>query len=117
MFHRILYSWGGVIGHPGPGLSNFNDGPFFGGFAGLAQSFTYAFFSYGGVELVTLAAGESKTPWKSIPRAIKTTFIRIVLFYIMTVLVIGLCINHNDPSLFDAYNESVFFSLAITCEN
>ena len=51
-------------------------------------------------ELVALAAGESKNPQKSVPRAIKATFIRILLFYILTVLVIGLCINRNDPSLF-----------------
>lgn len=91
----LIYDWGGVIvrrtvetsdssltplsqGHPGPGRSNFNDGPFFGGFAGLAQSFTYAFYSFGGVELVALAAGESQNPHKSVPKAIKATFYRSV---------------------------------------
>ncbi|KAL8283977.1 hypothetical protein RQP46_005090 [Phenoliferia psychrophenolica] len=98
----LIYDWGGVIGHPGPGLSNFNDGPFFGGFAGLAQSFTYAFYSFGGVELVALAAGESQNPHK------------IVLFYVMTVLVIGLCINHNDDSLFAAYDNSDVAASPIT---
>ncbi|KAM0755154.1 hypothetical protein T439DRAFT_297608 [Meredithblackwellia eburnea MCA 4105] len=102
----LIYDWGGVIGHPGPGLTNMHDGPFFGGFAGLAQSFAYAFYSFGGVELVALAAGESKDPHKSVPRAVKATFIRIVLFYLMTVLVIGLCVNHNDPSLLAAFNDS-----------
>lgn len=77
----LIYDWGGVIGHPGPGLSNFNDEPFYGGFAGLASSFTYAFYSYGGVELVAIAAGESAQPHKSVPRAIRATFARIILFY------------------------------------
>ncbi|KAJ7670605.1 amino acid permease-domain-containing protein [Mycena polygramma] len=45
----LMYDWGGVIGHPGPGLSNIRDGAFTGGFAGTAQSFTFAFFSFGGV--------------------------------------------------------------------
>lgn len=36
----LIYDWGGVIGHPGPGLSNIRDGAFTGGFAGTAQSFT-----------------------------------------------------------------------------
>ena len=66
------------------------------------SSFTYAFYSFGGVELVALAAGESQKPHKSVPRAIKATFARIVIFYVMVVLVIGLNINHNDESLFDA---------------
>lgn len=78
-----------MIGHPGPGLSNFNDGLFFGGFSGLAQSFVYAFYSYGGIELVALAAGESAKPHINVPRAIKATFVRILLFYILTILVIG----------------------------
>jgi amino acid permease len=50
------------------------------------------------VELVALAAGESKDPHRSVPRAIKATFFRIVIFYIMTVLVLGLCINRTDPT-------------------
>ncbi|SCV72000.1 BQ2448_4694 [Microbotryum intermedium] len=110
----LIYDWGGVIGHPGPGLSNFRDGPFFDGFSGVAKSFTFAFYSYGGVELVALAAGESANPHKSIPRAIKATFIRIVLFYVLTVLVVGLCVNRNDPSLFSAYDNSDVAASPIT---
>lgn len=72
----LIYDWGGVIKHPGPGLANFQDNPFANGFAGTAQSFTYAFYSFGGVELVTLAAGETANPQKAIPRAIRGTFAR-----------------------------------------
>ncbi|GAA5831043.1 hypothetical protein JCM3766R1_006215 [Sporobolomyces carnicolor] len=110
----LIYDWGGVINHPGPGLSNFNDNPFANGFAGTAQSFTYAFYSFGGVELVTLAAGETANPHKAIPRAIRGTFLRIVLFYILTCLVIGLCINYQDPSLFTAYDDSDVSASPIT---
>ncbi|GAA6058926.1 hypothetical protein JCM10212_002878 [Sporobolomyces blumeae] len=98
----LIYDWGGVVGHPGPGLSNFHDNPFAGGFAGTAQAFTYAFYSFGGVELVTLAAGETANPQKAIPRAIRGTFVRILTFYVLTVLVIGLCVNYQDPTLFAA---------------
>ncbi|KAJ6530300.1 amino acid permease/ SLC12A domain-containing protein [Mycena capillaripes] len=110
----LIYDWGGVIGHPGPGLSNIRDGAFTGGFAGTAQSFTFAFFSFGGVELVSLAAGESAEPHKSVPRAIKATFFRIVLFYLLTCLVIGLCINHADDTLFQAYDNSDVAASPIT---
>ncbi|KAJ6490822.1 amino acid permease/ SLC12A domain-containing protein [Mycena sanguinolenta] len=110
----LIYDWGGVIGHPGPGLSNIRDGAFTGGFAGTAQSFTFAFFSFGGVELVSLAAGESADPHKSVPRAIKATFFRIVLFYLLTCLVIGLCINHDDDTLFQAYDNSDVAASPIT---
>ena len=122
----LIYDWGGVHGHPGPvrlphplyslnffltspsthqGLSNFRDGQaFIGGFSSFAQTFVWAFYSYGGVELVTLAAGESSKPHKTIPRAIKATFFRVVLFYVLTILTIGLNINHADKTLLYAAN-------------
>ena len=85
------------------GLSNFKNGQaFIGGFSAFSSNFVYAFYSFGGVELVAIAAGESSKPYKSVPRAIKATFFRIVLFYILTILTIGLCINHADPTLLDA---------------
>ena len=85
------------------GLSNFHHGQaFIGGFSGFAQTFVYAFYSFGGVELVAIAAGESAHPWKNVPRAVKATFFRIVLFYILTILTIGLCINAHDPTLLTA---------------
>ena len=67
----------------------------------------YAFYSYGGVELVAVAAGESAHPWKAVPSAVKATFFRIVLFYVLAVLTIGLCINWQDPTLLTAaYGET-----------
>lgn len=87
------------------GLSNFHNGQaFIGGFSAFTQTFVWAFYSYGGVELVTLAAGESKRPHKTIPRAIKATFFRVILFYVLTILTIGLNINHSDETLLYAAN-------------
>jgi amino acid permease len=85
------------------GLGNFhNSQAFIGGFAAFAQTFVYAFFSFGGVELVAIAAGESAQPYRSVPRAIKATFFRIILFYVLAILTIGLCINYQDESLLSA---------------
>ena len=120
IFVGLIFDWGGVKGHPGPvcakftfqsqkinpssqGLSNFQDSQaFVGGFSTFAQTFVYAFYSYGGIELVAVAAGESARPYRSVPRAIKATFFRIVLFYLLTILTIGLCINYADPTLLSA---------------
>lgn len=38
----------------------------------------------------------------------------VVLFYILTCLVIGLCINYQDPSLFTAYDDSDVSASPIT---
>ncbi|KAI6114751.1 amino acid permease-domain-containing protein [Pisolithus croceorrhizus] len=106
IFVGLIYDWGGIKGHPEPGPSNFhNSQAFIGGFSSFVQIFVYAFYSYGGVELVAVAAGEPVRPYKSDPRAIKATFFRIVLFYVLTILTIGLCINWKDPTLLtSAYN-------------
>ncbi|KAG6915914.1 hypothetical protein DXG01_009284 [Tephrocybe rancida] len=106
----LIYDWGGIKNHPGPvgvGLSNFHDGQaFVGGFPAFAQTFVYAFYSFGGIELVAVAAGESAKPHRSVPRAIKATFFRIVLFYMLTILTIGLCINYKDDTLLTAAFDS-----------
>ena len=82
------------------GLSNFHNGQaFVGGISSFATNLAFTLYSFGGVELVAVAAGESSKPYKSVPRATKATFFRIVLFYILTILTIGLCINKNDPVL------------------
>ncbi|KAF9102984.1 hypothetical protein BGX29_003965 [Mortierella sp. GBA35] len=84
---------------PKPGAAIFNMGPFHGGFAGLASIFLNAGFSFQGAELVGIAAGETKNPRKNVPRAIRQVFWRILMFYILTITIIGLCIPYNDSVL------------------
>ncbi len=43
--------------------------------------------------------GETKNPRRNLPRAIKRVYIRILLFYICGVLVIGLLVPSNYPNL------------------
>ncbi|KAF9430206.1 hypothetical protein BGZ94_007911 [Podila epigama] len=59
----------------------------------------WAFFSFGGTELIGITAGESSNPAKAVPKAIRHTFWRILLFYILSVMVIGLVIPWTDESL------------------
>ncbi|KAG9321670.1 hypothetical protein KVV02_004074 [Mortierella alpina] len=95
---------GGAIGTPIPGAPKpgpevFNMDPFKGGFVGLFSIFLNAGFSFQGAELVGIAAGETKNPRKNVPRAIRQVFWRIIMFYVLTILIIGLTIPTNDPSL------------------
>jgi yeast amino acid transporter len=46
-----------------------------------------------------IAAGEAKNPRRNLPKAIKRVYIRIVLFYILGTLVIGLLVPSNNPDL------------------
>lgn len=55
-------------------------GPFVGGAGGLASVFVSASLAYSGTESITFTAGETKNPTKTIPRAIKNVFWRVLLF-------------------------------------
>ncbi|PEJ59687.1 gamma-aminobutyrate permease [Bacillus sp. AFS002410] len=93
----------GIIGGQAVGFKNFTvgDAPFHGGFMATLGIFMAAGFSFQGTELLGVAAGESEEPQKNIPRAARQIFWRILLFYVLSVFVIGLLIpytNHNLAS-------------------
>ena len=46
-------------------------------------------FSYQGSELVGIAAGETENPEKNIPKAIRNILVRIVVFYIASIVVLS----------------------------
>ncbi|KAG5993459.1 hypothetical protein E4U43_003484, partial [Claviceps pusilla] len=73
--------------------------PFVGGIGGFASVFVTASFAYGGTESIAITAGETKNPTKNLPRVVKNVFWRILLFYILSVFLIGLNIPHNYPGL------------------
>ncbi|KAL9130892.1 MAG: hypothetical protein Q9217_001042 [Psora testacea] len=68
-------------------------------FIGLWATFVTAVFAYLGTELVGVTVGEAQNPRKVIPRAIKLTFWRIVIFYVVSVLLIGTLVPYNSKSL------------------
>ncbi|KAF8185733.1 amino acid permease [Pholiota molesta] len=84
---------------PGPFVQYAKIGGSKGRFLGFFAVLTQAAFSYIGTEIVAIAAGEAKNPRRNIPKAIKRVYIRILLFYILGTLVIGLLVPSNDPRL------------------
>jgi amino acid transporter len=73
-----------------------------GRFTGLWSTLVNAAFSYGGVEMVAVAAGEAENPRKNIPKAIRRVFWRILFFYVLGSFMIGVCISSNNPDLTSA---------------
>jgi L-asparagine transporter-like permease len=59
------------------------------GWTGVLLGVAMAVFSFLGVEVVAVTAGEAQSPETAVPRALRTTLVRLALFYIggMTVLV------------------------------
>lgn len=70
-----------------------------GKFVGFWAVLIQAGFSYQGTELVGVAAGETENPQKSVPSAIRKTFVRILLFFVLTIFFIGLVVPHDNPRL------------------
>ena len=103
----------GILGGPSPGFSNWTlsngeqSAPFVNGGAGVLGVFMIAGFSFQGTELVAVAAGEAEDPDRNVPKAIRTVFIRILLFYIGTIAVIGFLIPFTDPRLLDSAEDNI----------
>jgi yeast amino acid transporter len=76
-----------------------------GRFLGLFSVLVNAAFSYSGVELVAVAAGEAENPRKNIPKAVRRVFWRILFFYVLGSLAIGVLVASNDPHLLSAQKE------------
>ncbi|KAG2145031.1 dicarboxylic amino acid permease [Suillus cothurnatus] len=68
-------------------------------FLGFWSTLTTALFAYIGSELVAVTAGEAQNPRKTIPRAIKSTFFRIFVFYIGCVFAISLIVPSTSTQL------------------
>ncbi len=77
-----------------------NDGGVFPhGIFGLLLAFPLIIFSFGGTELVGIAAGEARDPQKSIPRAVNGVIVRIVLFYVGGLLFILMLVPWSSARL------------------
>ena len=90
-----------------------------GRFLGLFSTLINAAFSYSGVEMVAVAAGEAENPryeqemdqwilepasdyWcdrKNIPKAVRRVFWRILFFYVLGSLAIGVLVPSDDKAL------------------
>ena len=73
-----------------------------GRFLGLFSTLVNAAFSYGGVEMVAVAAGEAENPRHNIPKAVRRVFWRILFFYVLGSLAIGVLIPYDEPRLLGA---------------
>jgi amino acid permease len=80
--------WGIGNGGEPTGIHNLwsNGGFFSNGWIGMVMSLQMVMFAYGGIEIIGITAGEAKDPEKSIPRAINSVPMRILVFYVGTLL-------------------------------
>ncbi|KAL6411507.1 AAT family amino acid transporter [Ilyonectria robusta] len=74
-------------------------GAFNNGFKGFCSVLVSSSAAFTGTELIGLAAAETANPRKSLPTAIKQVFWRIMIFYIVSLLLVGFLVPSNEPRL------------------
>ncbi|KAF4472459.1 Dicarboxylic amino acid permease [Fusarium albosuccineum] len=106
----LVINLGGVPGTERIGFRYWKDpGPFvehiatgnWGKFLGYWSVMTSAVFSFAGVESIAMAAAETRNPQKAIPKACKNVFIRIIVFYVLAILIVGMLVRSDDERLND----------------
>jgi lysine-specific permease len=113
----LLLIFGG-LGGPAVGFHNWwlhdtvtgKTAPFVGGLGGVLAVFMVAGFSFQGTEGVGLAAAETEDPVRNVPRAIRSVFWRILLFYVGAIFIIGALVGFNDPNLLNGDESHVAYS-------
>ncbi|KAE9574683.1 putative amino-acid permease [Colletotrichum fructicola] len=101
---------GEVIGfkywhNPGAFGSYLVDGPT-GRFLGFWAAMVQACFAYTGTEVVGVAFGEAPNPRKTIRKAVRQTLWRIVFFYIIGALVLGMSVPYTNDLLIGGTKKS-----------
>lgn len=98
-----------------PLFSNFtSDGGLFpNGLLPIFMAMLSVNFAFSGTELIGIAAGESIEPEKTIPRAIKATVGRLIIFFVGTIFVLSALIPWRDAGVIESPFVVVFDRIGI----
>lgn len=63
-----------------------------GRFLALWSTMLTAAFSYGNIQVVAISGTETRNPRKIIPSATRMTAVRVLVFYILSILIVGMIV-------------------------
>lgn len=89
------------------------DGLFPRGFKAVFTTMLTVNFAFSGTELIGVTAGETKDPGKNIPRAIHTTLLRLVIFFIGSIVVMSALIPWQKAGVDQSPFVLVFNSIGL----
>ncbi|WP_160725182.1 S-methylmethionine permease [Bacillus sp. USDA818B3_A] len=92
------------MSHPNSApFSNFtNAGLFPHGVTGILMTMLAVNFAFSGTELIGIAAGETENPEKSIPKAIRTTLWRLIIFFVGTIVILSTLLPMSDAGVLES---------------
>lgn len=70
-------------------------------------------YAFSGTELIGIAAGETDNPKEAVPRAIKTTIGRLVIFFVLTIVVLASLLPMKEAGVSSAPFVDVFDKMGI----
>ncbi|KAH7153367.1 amino acid permease/ SLC12A domain-containing protein [Dactylonectria macrodidyma] len=78
-----------------------------GRFLGFWACMVQACFAYTGTEVVGVAFGEAPNPRKTIRKAVRQTLWRIVFFYVLGVLILGMAVPYTNDRLIGGTKQKI----------
>ncbi|MED3564220.1 S-methylmethionine permease [Bacillus xiapuensis] len=103
-----------VHSQPAPFFSNFvSEGLFPHGTLAIFMTMLAVNFAYSGTELIGIAAGETVDPKKTIPKAIRTTLWRLVIFFVGTIVILSALLPMSDASVLESPFVAVFERIGV----
>ncbi|MDA3627553.1 amino acid permease [Saccharopolyspora sp. WRP15-2] len=111
----LLAIFGVLPGVPAPGGTNlFGQGGFApNGWYAVLPALLVVSFAFSGAEVVTIAAGEAMRPAEAVRRAVRTTMVRILVFYIGSIAVITTLLPYDDAGITESPYSAVLNRLGI----
>ncbi|KAJ7907205.1 amino acid permease/ SLC12A domain-containing protein [Mycena leptocephala] len=121
----LVIDLGGGPGHERIGFRYWKDpgafAPFIllgntGKFLGWFQVLLQAAYSYLGMESLAMTAAEVQNPRRALAKAVGRVFYRILAFYVLGILIVGMLVPFNDPQLLQSTGTAASspFVLAMT---
>ncbi|QRV87854.1 amino acid permease [Ceratobasidium sp. AG-Ba] len=90
--------------NPGPMAEYISTGDL-GRFQGFFACVLSAGFAVAGPDMLSIIAGEATAPRRIMPKAFRTVFVRLILFFVLGSLAVGILVPYNDPILTAAIAE------------
>ena len=88
--------------------TNFTENFLPNGMPGFAAGLLAVSFAFGGIELVTIAAAESENPAHNVATAVRAIIVRIMIFYIGSIVVITMALPFSSIQDADVAADSPF---------
>ncbi|PQE14207.1 Dicarboxylic amino acid permease protein [Rutstroemia sp. NJR-2017a BVV2] len=102
---------------PGPFVDYLGYTGALGHFLGFWTTFSNAVYAYAGIENISLAAAETQSPRRNIPIAAKRIFFRVMLFYVLSIFMVGMIVPSSDPELLNTTGTAAQSPFVIAANN